>query len=65
MAQKIQLNKKTLRVLSVDEMEAVAGGTLDSGSATDLRTVWGPQTTFNSTADSLTAPPPPETDTTL
>jgi hypothetical protein len=63
MAKKIELNKKTLRVLSVDELSAVAGGTLD-GSDTSLRTIEGPQTTFNSDSQSTT-PPPPDTDTTL
>lgn len=64
MAKKLELNKKTLRVLSVDELAAVAGGTLDSSSDTSLRTIDGPQTTWNSPAQSLTAPEP-EPDTTL
>jgi hypothetical protein len=64
MAKKIELNKKTLRVLSVDELSAVAGGTLDGGSNTDLRTIDGPYTTWNASAQSL-VDPLPETDTTL
>lgn len=59
MAKKLDLNKKTIRVLSVDELAAVAGGTLDSGSDTSLRTIDGPDTfhTMNATAPTLTAPP--------
>jgi hypothetical protein len=59
MAKKIELNKKTLRVLSVDELAAVAGGTLDSSSDTSLRTIDGPDTfhTMNANAPAMTAPP--------
>lgn len=49
MAKKIQLNKKALRVLSVDEMEIVAGGAVDV-SDTDLRNPPGPQPTLLTTA---------------
>lgn len=45
MAKKIQLNKKALRVLSVDEIEVVAGGAEDV-SDTSLRTISGPQPTL-------------------
>lgn len=57
MAKKIELNKKTLRVLSVDELAAVAGGTLDSSSDTSLRTIEGPDTFHTLIA---TAPAPAE-----
>lgn len=64
MAKKLELNKKTLRVLSADELAAVAGGTLDSGSDTSLRTIdtstlqptWG--------MNQATAAPPVEVDAT-
>lgn len=42
MAKKLELNKKTLRVLSAEEIEAVAGG----ADATELRTICGPQSTM-------------------
>jgi hypothetical protein len=61
MAKKIELNKKTLRVLSVDELAAVAGGTLDSGSDTSLRTIDGPDT-WHLNSQPI-APPPPDSDT--
>ena len=64
MAKKIELNKKTLRALSVDELASVAGGTLDSGSDTSLKTIEGPDTTWNAGAQSL-VDPLPDTDPTL
>lgn len=64
MAKKIELNKKTLRVLSADELAAVAGGTLDSGSDTSLRTI-NDETLQPWKSNQATAVPPVEGDTTL
>lgn len=55
MANKIELNKQTLRVLSAEEMEAVAGGADTSGSTTTttaaMTTTTATDTTTTDTSD--------------